>query len=80
MLAVMLSCDDNSPVLDLRAIVGCDVDDRISRYILDYLCGYESIWWQEYPTNGALDEAAKLGLEKLQTWVVRPTRYSEWCS
>ena len=79
-LAGMLSCDDDSPLLDLQAIVGCDLDVRICEHILDYLCGYDSIWWEVEPTIGALDAADKLGLQKLLSWHVRPTRYSEWCS
>ena len=77
LLAGMLSCDDNFPVLDLRVIVGCDVNFDICMHILDYLCGYESDWWEKEPSMGALDAADKLGLERLLL-IVRPRTKERW--
>ena len=77
-LAGMLSCDDGSPVLDLRAIVGCDISIFICSLILDYLCSFDSSWWEQAPTMGALDLADKLGLERLLSSIVRPHKRTEW--
>ena len=73
-----LSCDDDSTVLDLRAIVGCDVSSNMCVHILDYLCGYESDWWENAPSMGALDVADKLGLERLLSSIVRPQFKEKW--
>ena len=78
LLEGMLSCVDGSPVLDLRAIVGCDLSIFICYFILDYLCGFDSSWWEQEPTMGALDLADKLGLERLLSSIVRPHIKNEW--
>ena len=78
LLAGMLGCDEDSPVLDLRAIVGCDVSSNMCVHILDYLCGYESDWWENAPSMGALDVADKLGLERLLSSIVRPQFKEKW--
>ena len=78
LLAGMLSCDDDSPVLDLSAIVGCDLSVTICMHILDYLCGCESDWWEGAPSMGALDAADKLGLERLLSSIVRPYVKNIW--
>ena len=78
LLAGMLSCDDDSTVLDLRAIVGCDLSYDICRRILDYLCGCETDWWENTPSMGALDVADKLGLERLLSAIVPRLRKEKW--
>ena len=78
LLAGMLSCDDDSPVLDLSAIVGCDLSYHICMHILEYLCGYQSHWWETEPCMGALDAADKLGLERLLSSIVSPQRKDRW--
>ena len=78
LLAVMLSCDDGSPVLDLRAILGCDLSYNICIHILDYLCSYESKWWENEPSMAALDAADKLGLDRLLSSIVRPDLKKQW--
>ena len=78
LLAGMLKCDDEDPVLDLGTIIGCDLCFNICRHILDYLCGCESDWWEKVPSMGALDVADKLGLERLLFSIVRPLVEDEW--
>ena len=78
LLAGMLSCDDDSPVLDLSAIVGCDLSYDICMHILEYLCGYQSDWWEREPCMGALDVADKLGLDRLLSSIVRPHIKDQW--
>ena len=78
LLAGLLSCDDDSTVLDLRAIVGCDLSYDICRHILDYLCGCEIDWWENTPPMGALDVADKLGLERLLSAIVSPLKKEKW--
>ena len=71
-LAVLLNCNDVSPVLDLQGIIGRDVSFRIGVALLEYLCGYESDWWEATPSMGALDVADRLGLHRLLFSIVRP--------
>ena len=78
LLAGMLSCDEDSTVLDLRAIVGYDLSDDICQRILDYLCGCETDWWENTPSMGALDVADKLGLERLLSAIVFPMTKERW--
>ena len=75
--SLLEGCDDDA-FLDLRAIVGCDLCDNICVRILDYLCGYDSDWWEQSPSMGALDVADKLGLERLLSSIVRPLRQDKW--
>ena len=74
----LVSCDDGSPVLDLVRLGGCDLNENISGPILDYLCSYDSAWWQECPTIGALDVADKLGLSRLVQFIVNPYVRQSW--
>ena len=80
LLAGMLSCDEESTVLDLRAIVGCDLSYDICRRILDYLCGCETDWWENTPSMGALDVADKLGLKRLLSSIVTQFLKEKWKS
>ena len=77
-LSTLLCCNEASPVLDLSAVVGFGVDDHIAMRILDYLCGYQSSWWEGIPSVGALDLADRLGLERLMSAIVRPDVKEEW--
>ena len=78
LLAGLISCDDDSPVLDLRGIVGCDLSFAICDRILGYLCGSDSEWWENAPPMGALDAADKLGLERLLSSIVRSVVKDRW--
>ena len=77
-LAVLLKCDDVSPVLDLQGIIGRDVSFRIGMALLEYLCGYESNWWEATPSMGALDVADRLGLHRLLFSIVRRDVRERW--
>ena len=79
-LARLLMCDADSPMLDLNVIVGCDIHKSICIHILDYLCSYASEWWECDPSMGALDVANKLGLKRLLSSVVRPHFRMRWRS
>jgi hypothetical protein len=74
----LMSCDDGVPVLDLVEFCGCDLDADISRHILDYLCSYESEWWQGSPTIGVLDTTDRLGLSRLLQFIVKPYIRESW--
>ena len=78
MLATLLALNDASPVSDLSEVVGGGVNIYISRRIVDYLCGYDSDWWDKTPSMGALDLADKLGLERLLSAIARPAAKEEW--
>ena len=77
-LAVLLNCDEVSPILDLQGIIGCDVSFRIGVSLLEYLCAYESDWWEATPSMGALDVADRLGLHRLLFAIVRPEVRERW--
>ena len=77
-LARMLALNDAGPVLDLGEVAGGGVNTCVSRDIVDYLCGFNSDWWEKTPSLGALDLADVLGLERLLTWVVREDRTEHW--
>ena len=78
LLAGMFSCDDDSPVLDLRTVIGYDLGLSMCTRILDYLCSYESDWWEREAAMAALDAADKLGLERLLSSIVCPRLQEKW--
>ena len=59
-------------------VCGCDLNAGICRHILDYLCSYESEWWQGSPTIGALDTTDRLGLSRLLQFIVKPYIRESW--
>ena len=60
-LAGMLALNDAGPVLDLGEVAGGGVNTYVSRHIVDYLCGFNSDWWQKTSSLEALDLADVLG-------------------
>ena len=74
----LLSCDDGYPVLDLVDTLGCDLNADICGHLLDYLCSYDSEWWQGSPSIGALDAADLLGLSRLVQFIVNPYVRYNW--
>ena len=77
-LAIMLECEDETLVLNLNLILGSDVSDTITYHLLEYLCGYDSTWWQQEPSFGALDAADRLGMTRLLSHIVRKRVMDAW--
>ena len=78
-LAGMIACDDDSPVLDLRQVLGYDISTNVCVRLLDYLCGCDSDWWEkDVPCMGALDAADKLGLQRLLSCCVDSRLKDRW--
>ena len=67
-----------SPVLDLDVLGLKGVNFYIGRRIVEYLCGFDSDWWQMAPSMGALDLADYLGMERLLTRIVPMEIHKKW--
>ena len=67
-----------SPVLDLDGLGLSGVNCYIGKRIVEYLCGFDSDWWQKTPSIGALDLADYLGMERLLTLIVPMHIHKNW--
>ena len=76
MLATLL--ETPSPVLDLDWLGLSGVNCYIGKRIVEYLCGFDSDWWQKTPSMGALDLADYLGMERLLTLIVPEQIHKKW--
>ena len=73
-----IPCNSPSPVLDLDVVGLSGVNCYIGKRIVEYLCGFDSDWWQKTPSIGALDLADYLGMERLLTVIVPEEMHKKW--